>query len=53
MTYSAAPALAAAIEQHRDRIMRDALIKNMSQNENGVYNTSIEGYDLSVDIKKA
>ena len=53
MTYSAAPALAAAIEQHRDRIMRDALIKNMSQNENGVYNTSIEGYDLSVNIEKA
>ena len=53
MTYSAAPALAAAIEQHRDRIMRDALIKNMSQNENGVYNTSIEGYDLSINIEKA
>ena len=53
MTYSAAPALAAAIEQHRNRIMRDALIKNMSQNENGVYNTSIEGYDLSINIEKA
>ena len=53
MTYSAAPALAAAIEQHRDRIMRDALIKNMSQNENEVYNTSVEGYDLSINIEKA
>ena len=53
LTYSAAPALAAAIEQHRARIMRDALIKNMSQNENGVYNTEIEGYNLSISIDKA
>lgn len=53
LTYSAAPALAAAIEQHRTRIMRDALIKNMSQNENGVYNTEIEGYNLSISIDKA
>ena len=53
LTYNATPGLAAAIEQHRDRIMRDALIKNMSQNENGVYNTTIEGYDLSIAIEKA
>ena len=53
LMYNATPALAAAIEQHRDRIMRDALIKNMSQNENGVYNTTIEGYDLSIAIEKA
>ena len=53
MTYWAEPALANAIELHRGRIMRDALIKNMSQNENGVYNTNIEGYDLSVSIEKA
>ena len=53
MTYYAEPALANAIEQHRDRIMRDALIKNMSQSENGVYNTSVEGYDLSINIEKA
>ena len=51
--YSADPALAAAIAQHRVRIMRDALIKNMSQSENGVYNTVIEGYNLSVSVEKA
>ena len=53
LTYNADPALAAAIEQHKNRIMRDALIKNMSQNEKGVYNTSVEGYDLSIAIEKA
>lgn len=52
MEYNADPALANAIEQHRDRIMRDALIKNMSQSENGVYNTEIEGYNLSINIEK-
>ena len=53
LTYNADPALAAAIEQHKNRIMRDALIKNISQNEKGVYNTSVEGYDLSIAIEKA
>ena len=53
MTYSASPALGAAIEQHRDRIMRDALIKNMSQSENGMYNKEIEGYNISISIEKA
>ena len=53
LEYSADPALAAAIAQHRVRIMRDALIKNMSQSENGVYNTVIEGYNLSVSVEKA
>ena len=53
LTYNADPALAAAIEQHKNRIMRDALIKNISQNGKGVYNTSVEGYDLSIAIEKA
>ena len=53
MTYSASPALGAAIEQHRGRIMRDALIKNMSQSENGMYNKEIEGYNISISIEKA
>ena len=53
LEYSADPALAAAIEQHRARIMRDALIKNMSQNGAGVYNTEIEGYKLSVSVERA
>ena len=53
LEYSADPALANAIEQHRARIMRDALIKNMSQSDVGVYNTEIEGYNLSIKIDKA
>lgn len=53
MEYNADPALANAIEQHRARIMGDALIKNMSQSDAGVYNTQIEGYNLSISITKA
>ena len=52
LEYSADPALANAIEQHRDRIMRDALIKNMSQSDAGVYNTEIEGYNLSISVER-
>ncbi|HBP26931.1 MAG TPA: isoleucine--tRNA ligase, partial [Alphaproteobacteria bacterium] len=52
LTYSAAPALAAAIEQHRARIMSDALIVDMSYGD-GEYETEIEGYQLSIGIKKA
>ena len=53
MEYNADPALANAIEQHRARIMGDALIKNMSQSDAGVYNTQIEEYNLSISITKA
>ena len=53
MEYNADPALANAIEQHRARIMGDALIKNMSQSDASVYNTQIEGYNLSISITKA
>lgn len=52
LTYSAAPALAAAIEAHRDRIMSDALIVDMSRGD-GEYETEIEGYDLAIGIQKA
>ena len=52
LEYSADPALANAIEQHRARIMRDALIKNMSQSDAGVYNTEIEGYNLSISVER-
>lgn len=52
MEYAAAPALAAAIEAHRNRIMRDALITDMHTGS-GEYTTNIEGYDLSINIKKA
>lgn len=53
MEYAADPALAMAIEAHRDRIMRDALIKQMQSGVGGDYSTEIEGYSLSISIKKA
>ena len=53
MEYSADPALANAIEQHKNRIMSEALIKNISQTATGEYNTEIEGYNLSISITKA
>ena len=53
MEYSADPALANAIEQHRNRIMNEALIKNLSQSVSGDYNTEIEGYKLAISITKA
>ena len=52
LTYNAAPALAAAIDAHRDRIMSDALIVDMSRGD-GEYETEIEGYNLSIAIHKA
>lgn len=52
LTYSAAPALAAAIEAHRNRIMSDALIVDMSRGD-GEYETEIEGYNLVIGIQKA
>ncbi len=53
LTYSAAPALALAIEQHRKRIMRDALVVEMNAGVADDYDTQIEGYDLSLSIEKA
>lgn len=52
LEYSADPALANAIEQHRQHIMAEALITEMSRGD-GEYNTEIEGYSLSISIKKA
>ena len=52
LTYQADPALATAIAAHRDRIMSDALITDMSLGA-GEYNTDIEGYGLSIGITKA
>ncbi|MBR4891588.1 MAG: isoleucine--tRNA ligase [Alphaproteobacteria bacterium] len=52
MIYAADPALAIAIEQHQKRIMRDALIVELSQGD-GEYKTEIEGYALSISVKKA
>ncbi len=52
LTYSADPALAAAIEQHKKRIMRDALIVEMVVGD-GEYTEDIEGYSFSISVKKA
>ena len=52
LEYNADPALANAIEQHRQHIMSEALITDMSRGD-GEYNTEIEGYNLSISIKKA
>ena len=52
LTYSAEPALAAAIEQHKKRIMRDALIVEMVVGD-GEYTEDIEGYSFSISVKKA
>ena len=52
LTYNADPALAAAIEAHRNRIMSDALIVDMSRGD-GEYETQIEGYAITIGIQKA
>ena len=52
LTYNADPALAAAIEAHRNRIMSDALIVDMSRGD-GEYETEIEGYAITIGIQKA
>ena len=52
MTYSADPALGIAIENHKKRIMSDALIREMETGD-GEHNTEIEGYALSIKIEKA
>lgn len=51
MTYRADPALAAAIDAHRDRIMRDALIRDMTPGA-GDNVTQIEGYDFAITLIK-
>ena len=51
LTYNADPALASAIEQHKNRIMRDALIVEIVSGD-GEYNTEIDGYNLSLSVKK-
>ena len=52
MTYNADPALAMAIENHKKRIMSDALIREMETGD-GDHDTEIEGYHLSIKIEKA
>lgn len=52
LTYNAEPALAAAIEAHRVRIMSDALVVEMTRGD-GEYETQIEGYAITIGIQKA
>ncbi|MBP5707953.1 MAG: class I tRNA ligase family protein, partial [Alphaproteobacteria bacterium] len=52
MTYNADPALSMAIENHKKRIMSDALIREMETGD-GDHDTEIEGYALSIKIEKA
>ena len=52
LTYNADPALAAAIEAHRNRIMSDALVVEMTRGD-GEYETQIEGYTITIGIQKA
>ena len=51
LTYNADPALTNAIEQHKNRIMRDALIVEIVSGD-GEYSTDIEGYSFSISVKK-
>ena len=52
LTYSADPALANALENHKKRIMHEALIVEMVAGD-GEYETEIEGYNLAISVKKA
>ena len=52
LTYSADPALTVAIDQHKKRIMRDALVTEMVTGD-GEYTKDIEGYNLAISVKKA
>ncbi len=51
MTYAADPALAMALDAHKKRIMRDALITDMRAGAGDVA-TEIEGYNLEIRIAK-
>ena len=52
LTYTADPALAMAIDAHKKRIMRDALIREMDAGFASDYTTEIEGYQLSISVEK-
>ncbi len=53
LTYAADPALAMALDAHKRRIMRDALITEMTTGVSCDYETEIEGYNLSISVEKA
>ena len=51
LTYTADLALSGAIEQHRKRIMADALIREMSPGA-AEYFTEIEGYNFGISVER-
>ena len=53
LTFAADPALSMAIDAHKKRIMRDALIREMNAGYADAYTTEIEGYQLSISVEKA
>ncbi|MBD5391297.1 class I tRNA ligase family protein, partial [bacterium] len=53
LTYAADPALSMAIDAHKKRIMRDALIREMNAGYADAYTTEIEGYQFSITVEKA
>ncbi len=53
LTYNTEIAMHNAIETHKKRIMHDALIVEMEFGEANQFSTEIEGYNLSINIKKA
>ncbi len=52
LSYAGDPAIVSAIDQHKKRIMHEALIVEMVPAD-GEYSTEIEGYNLNISVKKA
>ncbi|MBO7645324.1 MAG: isoleucine--tRNA ligase, partial [Alphaproteobacteria bacterium] len=52
LTYTADSALHNALEQHKKRIMHDALITEMTFGDANQYSDKIEDYDIAINIEK-
>lgn len=52
LEYVADPALADSLEKHRARVMADTLATEMTHGTDGEHSTEIEGYKLSITIRK-
>ncbi|MBD5400554.1 isoleucine--tRNA ligase [bacterium] len=52
LVYTADPALSMAIDAHKKRIMRDALIREIDAGFASDYTTEIEGYQLAISVEK-
>lgn len=53
LTYAADADLSAALENHRERIMRDALIVDMNAGDAADFDTVIEGHKFAIGLQKA